>query len=180
MSNSSQNNAPLGSAIEDEGSEYLITVQVEPRFEEQVNADALHRLALSVLRAEGAASPLELGIVVTTDDEVHTLNRQYLGHDYRTDVLSFGMEAVSEDVEEFVTPAERPAYLGDVVISYDRACEQAPEYGHTCELEVATLLVHGLLHLLGYNDLEDEDRERMHSRQNELVALSDIGQGTAQ
>lgn len=164
-------NAKLGA--EAASSEYLITVQVEPRFEEHVAADALYRLAIDVLRAEGADAPLEVGIVVTTDDEVHLLNRQYLGHDYKTDVISFGMQA--EGAEEFVTPAERPAYLGDVVVSYERAREQAPEYGHSTEKEVATLVVHGLLHLLGYNDLEDADRERMHARQNELVQMSDFG-----
>lgn len=176
--NPTQDDAPPGAhyvepGVEEAGSEYLITVQVEPRFEAHVSADALYRLATEVLREEGADAPLEVGIVVTTDDEVHLLNRQYLGHDYKTDVISFGMQA--EGVEEFVTPAERPAYLGDVVVSYERANEQAPEYGHSTEKEVATLVVHGLLHLLGYNDLEDADRERMHARQNELVQMSDFG-----
>ncbi len=166
----------LGTEVEDTGSAYLITVQMKPQ--SSVDADALHRLAMGVLRAEGAVSPLEVGIVVTTDDEVRALNRQYLGHDYETDVISFGMQ--SEGAEEFVTPAGRPAYLGDVVISYDRAAEQASEYGHTVELEVATLLVHGLLHLLGYNDLDDADRERMHARQNELVQISGFGSWTAE
>lgn len=155
------------------GTEYLISVQVEPRFEEGIDVEAMHRLAVAVLRAEGAESPLELGIVITTDDEVHALNLEYLGHDYKTDVISFGMQG--EGAEEFITPAERPAYLGDVVISYDRACEQALEYRHTSQLEVATLLVHGLLHLLGYNDLEDADRAHMHARQDELVEASGFG-----
>jgi probable rRNA maturation factor len=158
----------------DPGSGYLITVQVEPQFEERVNADALHRLAMHVLRSEGAPTPLEVGVVVTTDDEVHALNRQYLGHDYQTDVISFGM--AEEGSEEFVTPEERPQYLGDVVISYDRAAEQAPEYGHSAEREVATLLVHGLLHLLGYDDTAEADRERMHERQD---ALLDLGFGNS-
>lgn len=153
----------------DPGSNYLITVQMEPQYEDLLDADALHRLAMGVLRAEGIEGPLEIGIVVTTDDEVHALNRQYLGHDYKTDVLSFGMGGEGE----FVTPQERPAYLGDVVISYERAAEQAPEYGHSTNAEVATLLIHGLLHLLGYNDMNDEDRERMHRRQQDLLTLLD-------
>lgn len=151
----------------DPGSGYLITVQVESLFEDKVDADALHRLAMHVLKSEGAPTPLEVGVVVTTDDEVHALNRQYLGHDYQTDVISFGM--AEEGSEEFVTPEERPQYLGDVVISYDRAAEQAPEYGHGTEREVATLLVHGLLHLLGYDDATDAEREKMHERQDALV-----------
>ncbi|HEX8231162.1 MAG TPA: rRNA maturation RNase YbeY [Chloroflexia bacterium] len=158
----------------DPGSGYLITVQVESLFEDKVDADALHRLAMHVLESEGAPTPLEVGVVVTTDAEVHALNRQYLGHDYQTDVISFGM--AEEGSEEFITPEERPQYLGDVVISYDRAAEQAPEYGHGTEREVATLLVHGLLHLLGYDDTTDAEREKMHERQE---ALLDLGFGNS-
>ena len=160
-------NTPGAQVNPDPGSGYLITVQVEPQFEGRVDADALHRLAMHVLRSEGAPTPLEVGVVVTTDDEVHALNRQYLGHDYQTDVISFGM--AEEGSEEFITPEERPQYLGDVVVSYDRAAEQAPEYGHSTEREVATLLVHGLLHLLGYDDTTDAERERMHERQEALI-----------
>ena len=161
----------------DPGSDYLITVQVDEQYEDQVDADALHRLTIQVLQAEGKLGPLELGIVVTNDDEVHALNRQYLGHDYKTDVISFGMEDEIGDEVAFLTPEERPEYLGDVVISYDRAAEQGPEYGHTVEREVALLMVHGLLHLLGYDDMDDESRARMHTRQDELVKLADVGLG---
>jgi probable rRNA maturation factor len=154
-----------GKLTPDPGSNYLITVQIEPQYERRLDADKLHRLACSVLQAEGVEGPCELGVVVTSDEEVQALNRQYLGHDYKTDVLSFGM---LED-DEFITPAERPSYLGDVVISYDRAAEQAPEYGHSTEAEVATLLVHGILHLLGYDDSDEHERRRMHARQQELL-----------
>lgn len=165
-------NAPAGAEVEDDpGSDYLITVQIEEQYENKVDTDKLHRLAISVLKAEGKAGPLELGVVVTTDEEVHTLNREYLGHDYETDVISFGMEG--ED--DFVTPKEKPAYLGDVVISYDRAAEQGPEYGHTAEQEVATLLIHGLLHLLEYDDMDEESREKMHARQDLLLRESEFG-----
>lgn len=162
----------------DPGSDYLITVQVDEQYEGKVDADALHRLARRVLEAEGKGGPLELGIVVTTDDEVHALNRQYLGHDYKTDVISFGMEDEMGEEVEFLTPEERAEYLGDVVISYDRAAEQAPEYGHGTEREVALLMVHGLLHLLGYDDVDEESRARMHARQNELVKLADGDAGS--
>ncbi len=150
----------------DPGSSYLVTVQMEEEYESLLDTDALHRLAVHVLQEEGAAGPLEVGIVVTTDEEVQSLNKEYLGHDYKTDVISFGMA----DEEEFVTPEERPAYLGDVVISYERAAEQAPEYGHSTGSEVAILLVHGLLHLLGYNDHEEAARAGMHARQAYLLA----------
>src|SRR5436305_1564105 len=121
-----------GQVEDDRGSEYLITVQIEPQYEDKLNADRLHTLACEVLKAEQVRGPLELGVVITTDEEVHTLNRDYLGHDYDTDVISFGMGEEEDAVggPGFVTPAERPAYLGDIAISYERAAEQAPEYGH--------------------------------------------------
>jgi probable rRNA maturation factor len=157
---------PSGAEVSpDPGSPYLISVQMEPEYESELDADALHTLAMGVLEAEGVQGPVELGIVVTTDAEVRALNKQYLGHDYETDVLSFGM---SGD-EGFVTPGERPSYLGDVAVSYERAAEQAPDYGHSTADEVATLVVHGLLHLLGYDDAEEGERERMHGRQNVLI-----------
>jgi probable rRNA maturation factor len=176
-----------GRLTPDPGSDYLITVQVEPQYEDKLDADRLHRLAIAVLDAEGVSGPLELGVAVTTDEEVHRLNRDYLGHDYNTDVLSFGMEEESGSRSQksetrvdnnpkskirnlkFITPIERPAYLGDIAISYDRAAEQAPDYGLTTDREVALLLIHGILHLLGYDDTEDEARERMHARQQELL-----------
>jgi probable rRNA maturation factor len=164
--------ATAGAEVEpDPGSNYLISVQVEEQFEDKVDADALHKLAIMVLKAERRPGPLEMGVVVTTDDEVHALNKAYLGHDYETDVLSFGMQSE----QEFVTPAERAEYLGDIVISYERAAEQGPEYGHTPAQEVATLLIHGILHLLGYDDQDDESRARMHTRQESLMQNSEFG-----
>jgi probable rRNA maturation factor len=172
MDDQSKIQNPKSKIIQDPGSNYLITVQMEPDYEDRLDADRLHRLAIHVLESERVESPLELGIVVTTDEEVLALNRQYLGHDYHTDVLSFGMNDrdTDGDATGFVTPAERAPYLGDVVISYDRAAEQAPDYNHSTEAEVDTLLVHGLLHLLGYDDTEEEKRETMHARQQELIA----------
>jgi probable rRNA maturation factor len=163
-----------GAHIEqDPGSEYLITVQADPQYEAVLDLDRLHVLALGVLEAEQIEGPLELGVVITTDDEVQYLNREYLGHDYKTDVISFAMSDGEEQdpgVLQFITPPERPRYLGDIAISYDRAAEQAPDYGHAPDVEVATLLIHGLLHLLGYDDTAEDAREVMHARQDALLA----------
>lgn len=156
----------------DPGSDYLITVQVEPQYEDKLDLDRLHNLAIGVLRVESVQGPLEMGVVITTDDEVLSLNREYLGHDYKTDVLSFGMSERGETEAEtphFVSAPERPGYLGDIAISYDRAAEQAPEYSHTVDSEIATLLIHGILHLLGYDDTQESEREKMHARQQELL-----------
>ncbi|MFL5734158.1 MAG: rRNA maturation RNase YbeY [Chloroflexia bacterium] len=155
----------------DTGSDYLITVQIDPQYEDRLDCGALHILAMEVLRAEGVPGPLELGVIVTTDGEVRSLNRDYLGHDYETDVISFAMseEPGATGAPRFVTPEGRAPYLGDIAIAYDRAAEQAPDFSNTPEAEVATLLIHGLLHLLGYDDTEGHEHERMHARQQELL-----------
>ena len=96
-----------------------------------------------------------MGVVVTGDVAVRDLNRRYRGEDAPTDVLSF---ALREDAEEFVLPPDASLRLGDVVVSLPAARRQAKEAGHSLERELALLLVHGLLHLLGYDHASDEQR----------------------
>ena len=182
--------APPG-LVDDAGSDHLISVQIAPAFAADLDADRLHRLACYLLAAEGVAEPVEVGVVVTNDAEIHNLNRQYLGHDYPTDVISFTAadEAAGPPIAlppagpavpadpavldatniQFVHPPGWPRYLGDVVISYETAAAQAPEYGHSPAAEVDVLLAHGILHLLGYDDQADPDRHAMHARQQSLV-----------
>lgn len=184
---------------DDAESAHLISVQIDDPFQPHLDADRLHRLALYILAEEGVEEPIELGVVVTTDEEIHALNRQYLGHDYPTDVISFTAEAEGEAPDaarllteegegeypatdapgvsfRFVGPPGWPRYLGDIVISYETAATQAPEYNHAPPAEVDVLLAHGILHLLGYDDQADELRERMHSRQQALVDAFDAEQ----
>jgi probable rRNA maturation factor len=181
----------LPGLVDDAGSAHLISVQIDPAFAADLDADRLHRLAGYILAAEKVTEPVEMGVVVTDDAEIHDLNRQYLGHDYPTDVISFTAdeEAAGPNMDrppatvptapadpdaldanvQFVHPPGWPRYLGDVVISYQTAAAQAPEYGHSPAAEVDVLLAHGILHLLGYDDQADTDRSRMHAHQQALV-----------
>ena len=166
-----------GIVADDPGSPHLISVQIDPAFAERLDADRLHRLARYLLAREGVDRPVELGVLVTSDAEIHTLNHQYLGHDYPTDVISFtaveetAPVAIPEGAPQphFVSPPDWPSYLGDIVISYEMAAAQAPDYGHDAAAEVDVLLAHGILHLLGYDDRIEPDRQRMHTRQQGLV-----------
>jgi probable rRNA maturation factor len=184
---------PAGATMQDDAaSPHLISVQIDEPFQPHLDADRLHRLAGYILAEEGVEEPVELGVVVTTDTEIHALNRQYLGHDYPTDVISFTADDEGETPDaarllteegegehpatdapgasfRFVGPPGWPRYLGDIVISYETAAAQAPEYNHPPAAEVDVLLAHGILHLLGYDDQADELRNRMHSRQQALV-----------
>jgi probable rRNA maturation factor len=103
------------------------------------------------------------------DSTIRALNAKHRGLDAHTDVLSFPLHAL----DDFVVPAHLPTNLGDVVVSYPRAVAQADEYGHSTDRELAYLVAHGVLHVLGYDHEEDADRMRM--RQLEEEALQPLG-----
>jgi rRNA maturation RNase YbeY len=129
----------------------------------------LQRLARFVLAAEGIASG-EVGVVLTDNSGIQALNRQYLGHDYPTDVLAFSMQEPVGGPAGFVLPEEAaPNYIGDVAVSLARAREQAATYGHDWTREVEILLIHGLLHLLDYDDSTAAAQARMEARQESLL-----------
>lgn len=124
----------------------------------------LKQKAEIILKAIGLPDA-QLSILITDDAEIRTLNRDYRGRDNPTDVLSFSqIEGGFENVE--------PDLLGDVVISLDTAKRQADEKGHPVELEITILLVHGTLHLAGYDhEGKKSDAEKMLNKERELLAL---------
>ncbi len=154
-----------------------ITIEADPAYAALVAPDPLRRAAAETLATVGGkvrarhAVPL-LTVVITGDDQIRELNRRFLGEDAPTDVLSFPSEPAPDATAggvDFVTAPEAEAYLGDVVISYPRAREQAEAAGHSVEAELQLLVVHGVLHLLGYDDTEPAQRERMWAMQTEVL-----------
>jgi len=150
---------------------HRIEVQVARPFRSALRAAWLRRIARYVLAAEDAG-PTELGVVISDDATVRELNRRYLGVDEPTDVLSFGLSE-KDDAPFALPPGETPS-LGEVIISYPTAVRQAEEEGHSVEAEVAHLLVHGVLHLLGYDHVEAEDERIMRRREDEILAGLDL------
>ena len=142
-------------------------MQVAQPFRSALRAAWLRRIARHVLAAEGAGST-ELSVVITDDATVRELNSRYLGLDELTDVLSFGL-GETDDAPFALPPGEAPS-LGEVIISYPTVVRQAEEQGHSVEAEVAHLLVHGVLHLLGYDHSEAEDERVMREREEEILA----------
>ncbi|MBQ7496983.1 MAG: rRNA maturation RNase YbeY [Selenomonas sp.] len=104
----------------------------------------------------------EVSVTLTNNAYIHTLNKEYRGIDRPTDVLSF---ALNESEEPEMVDGPEVNMLGDLIISVERAEEQAADYGHSLRREVAFLTVHGMLHLLGYDHMEDEEREEMEAEQ---------------
>lgn len=144
---------------------YLIGVRVEPAFSRSVRPRALSTLARQVLAAEGAPAPAELSILVSDDDAIRELNRRYRGVDEPTDVLSFDLGAG----DDFPTPPGSTRQLGEIIISYPTALRQATEARHHVEDELARLLVHGLLHLLGSEHESSQGARAMHTRERVLL-----------
>jgi probable rRNA maturation factor len=137
-----------------------------------VDHELLHRLVECVLVEEGARRDLEVGVVVTTKDRVHELNRQYRGFDEPTDVLSFSL-IEGEPRRSFPVPQGERQQLGEVIISYPHVIAQAKDEGCSEWEELARLTIHGLLHLLGYDHEVDADAERMEQREQELLSLTE-------
>lgn len=125
-----------------------------------VEADALAALVQRGLEDS------ELSVVLTDDETIQQLNRDYRGIDKPTDVLSFAQQE-----------AEGPnlGILGDVIISLPTAQRQADERGHPLAVEVRILLVHGLLHLLGFDHEDDEERQEMAAAEQVLLAALPVG-----
>ncbi len=116
---------------------------------------------LATLKYEGFESDCEVSITFTDNESIRELNREYRDIDRATDVLSFPMDDEGDNV-----------VLGDIVISLERAKEQAEEYGHSLEREISFLCVHSTLHLLGYDhETSEEDEKEMFMKQEEILKI---------
>ncbi|MFN3431912.1 MAG: rRNA maturation RNase YbeY [Candidatus Sericytochromatia bacterium] len=109
---------------------------------------------------------VEWSLTFVDDEAIKTFNSEYRGYDRPTDVLSFSQ---LEGDDDFPTPEEGPTVLGDVVISVERAKEQAADRGHAFEAELALLITHGLLHLVGEDHDTPERKDSMWARQQEVL-----------
>jgi probable rRNA maturation factor len=151
-----------------------INVSIDEGVEVPVGEDWLRSVAEQVLTSENIISAVELGLVITTQDKVRQLNRDYRGRDEPTDVLAFSaIEEAGADFPPFVSPPDGVQHLGEVIVSYPQAAMQAEEHQHPVEQEIAILIIHGVLHLLGYEHEEPELERRMRAREAEI--LSSIG-----
>jgi probable rRNA maturation factor len=141
-----------------------VEVQVAPAFAGAVAASDLRWAVEKVLRRE--ERPGEVTVVVTDEQGIRELNRDFLGRDKVTDVLAF---ATQEDGGPFVPAPEAGKYLGDVIVCYPRAVQQALEQDHSVHEELALLVVHGVLHLLGYDHASEEEQAAMWALQDEIL-----------
>lgn len=127
-----------------------------------------------VAELEALSPQTEVDITLVDDAAIHELNRTYRGIDRPTDVLSFALDEGEEEPE--VEDDEIEHLLGDVIISAPTAVRQGEEYGHGLEREMTYLAVHGMLHLLGYDHMEEKDKLIMRKREEEVLRRLDLAE----
>ncbi len=142
--------------------ELILSGDVMP---EEDMTELMEEAAAIILEDEGVrADEAEISVTFVTDEEIRELNAQFRGIDRATDVLSFPQ---FEDVQDI--PDEGPAVLGDVVISLERARAQAEEFGHSEKRETIYLFVHSILHLLGYDHMEEDEKKEMRAAEEKTM-----------
>ena len=156
----------------------VIEWAVDESLEGRVDRQLLESALAEAMSGRNISGTVAVGLVITDDEGIRNINLRHRGIDAATDVLSFPL--LSYDAPEvprkpFPLPPDEPMPLGDIVISYERAVEQARSYGHSLRRELAFLVVHGALHLLGYDHEEPDQAERM--RREEEAVLRGLGLG---
>ncbi len=152
-----------------------IQINYEHR-EDDVRALPIEQLSLFTLRHEGRTDETEVSITFVDDEQIAKLNEEYRGKTGPTDVLSFECDGADDDAPAIF--GDIPVFeLGDIVIAVDVAERQTHEYGTTFEEEVSLLLVHGLLHLCGYDHIEDDEAEIMEAREREILSAWEAARG---
>lgn len=131
----------------------------------------LTAVLLKTAQVHNINSGAEVSVVLADDSYIHELNLEYRGKDCPTDVLSF---ALDEGDEPDIVDGPEESLLGDIIISLETAARQAEEYSHSLERELAFLTLHGMLHLLGYDHEEDDDRQEMRQQEEHILSLLGI------
>ena len=151
--------------------------ELEPAYEEMIS-----KVIEEALDYEACPYETEVNIVITGNEEIHRVNKEFRNIDRPTDVLSFpAVEYDSpadfdtlEEYIEYFNPETGELLLGDIMISLEQAKKQAEEYNHSLEREIAFLTAHSMLHLCGYDHMEEEERVVMEEKQKEILNLLGI------
>ena len=154
-------------------------VSVDELYEGEINPRWLEAVALAALYAAGVSGNAEVSLLITGDGAVRELNAEYRGLDETTDVLSFSVEhpghwegdgdGPAQIEDEFVLPPGFPQPLGEVIVSWPQAQRQADEHGVSPMQELAHLVIHGALHLVGYDHVEPGEAALMQAREREAL-----------
>ena len=131
----------------------------------------------ATLKAEGVSAPCEINVLITNDKGIHAINKASRNIDRPTDVLSFPMFQLEagnppSDWEQYLDPETGMCPLGDMCISLERANAQAKEFGHSTKREIGYLTIHSMLHLLGYDHLDEGEQKKQMRAREEAIAVT--------
>lgn len=158
-----------------------MTINIEYEAEEALELpyeEIIREIVLEALEYEKCPYEAEVNVLLTDNEEIRQMNLEYRGIDSATDVLSFPMvdfeipasfDHVEEQAEDYFNPETGELLLGDIVISVNKVQEQAETYGHSMERELAFLIAHSMLHLSGYDHMEETERLVMEQKQKEIL-----------
>ena len=147
-----------------------INVLIEEGLEVDPDAEWMQKVMEKTLLAEDVPPNSEISLVITGQERIRELNRQYRGLDRPTDVLSFSLsEKPESEPEAFIGPPDGLLHLGEVIISFPQAAAQAEERGHSVRREMAILIIHGVLHILGYDHEKEEMEPAMTAREKAIL-----------
>lgn len=136
--------------------------------------ELVEKLVQHAAKVENIEGDAEVSITFVTNEVIHEINKEYRHKDQPTDVISFALEELGEG-EVPIVGEGIPRVLGDIIISVDRTKEQAEQFGHSFERELGFLAVHGFLHLLGYDHMNEEDEKVMFGKQDEILLSFGLG-----
>lgn len=142
-------------------------VLFENTTDKNINKDIIISVIDESLKYEGFPNNCEISVTIVDNKEIHSLNLKHRGIDRPTDVLSFPL--IDFEYEDIPGDGSK-IYLGDIVISIDKAEEQAKEYGHSLERELGFLTAHSMLHLLGYDHITPEEEKIMFKKQEDILS----------
>jgi len=156
--------------------DYRLSFYVEKPYASLVDEEWLEYVTVTTLVTAGVPPPVEISLVIAGDHTVQNLNRTYRGVNRTTDVLAFALsEQGHGDDERFVVPPGEAEHLGEVVVSYQQAVRQAEEQAHPLNSELALLIAHGVLHLLGYDHEDPPDKRKMRAMEAKILDAIEKG-----
>ena len=148
-----------------------INVLIEEDIIIELDVGWLEKVVGQTMLAENVLPSAEVGLVITGQEKIRELNRTYRGKDRPTDVLAFALSEQKPEETPFVAAPDAVLHLGEVLISYPQAVIQAEEQQHSVKKELAVLIIHGVLHLLGYDHEKPAMKREMQAREAEILNL---------
>jgi probable rRNA maturation factor len=148
-----------------------INVFLDDKLNDNLDISWLNYTVKQAFLALGISGDVEMGVVITNPRKVQDLNKTYRGKNVPTDVLAFTMNTEIDKVDglTFTDPPDGVRHLGEVIINYSQAITQAKEHQHSTKREVAILVIHGILHLVGYDHAKDEPAQQMADMESAIL-----------